>query len=370
MFETSISDTVNGRGFPFHHPSSQNPFEGEAHNNQAYILAVIVQHGAGRNGADYCSYVTNAVLRSGGSLESTLVVAPQIYEPGDDGLDDTMLYWSESSDDGVDPDGGAEDWKWGGNSTNELPASISTFSVYDEMVVKLADRNLYPNIRRIVLAGHSAGGQVMQRYSLFSVIGKGGVQSSRVPEDTRISYYVANPSSVTYLGPERPIATAQADRDCDFCVNSTISSKLWRFKIPDASDGSAAASCVDSYNLYGYGLEGSMPAYPRDVSSTAALEQYSMRDVTYMSGSSDICDNSFQAAQNCTDCSPDDGGLDTSCEAYAQGWCRMARLHAFSQYVNNVVYKKHVHNLMEVPYVGHSGCGMFQSITFANSALL
>lgn len=50
----------------------------------------------------------------------------------------------------------------------------------------------------------------------------------------------------------------------------------------------------------------------------------------------------------------------------------MARLHAFSQYVQ-AFYDQgeaaQTHKLMSVPDVGHSGCGMFQSSEFAAGAL-
>ena len=109
-----------------------------------------------------------------------------------------------------------------------------------------------------------------------------------------------------------------------------------------------------------------MPDYPSSVTVDGAVAQYPHRDVTYLSGESDICDAPYQTRNNCTDCTVDDGGLDTSCEAYAQGWCRMSRLHAFAQYVNEF-YQQPVHRLLSVPYVGHWGCGMFQSPEFQSA---
>jgi hypothetical protein len=360
LFPTSITNLVEGRGFPYFHPSAQQPFDSY---NEHITLAVIVHHGNARNGQDYCSYMANAVLNNGGSLESTLVICPQVYEPGDEGLNmSTMIWWTNDEI-------GDRNWKWGGNSTVNLAARISTFSVYDEMTLKIADPNLHPNLKRIVFAGHSAGGQVAQRYALFSLIGEGGAQSDSMPSDIKLSYYAANPSSTTYLSAERPIAIQESDRDCNYCVNTTISTQQWRFEVPSEDDGSAASGCLATYNRYGYGLEGHLADYPATVTPDAARFQYALRDVIYMSGESDICDAVYQNEQNCTTCESEDGGLDISCEGHAQGWCRMARLHAFSQYVNRVVYKKPVHALMSVPYVGHSGCGMFQSAAFAESAL-
>ena len=366
IFPTSISSLVGGRGFPYYHPSIQKPFDSGDNTapNDAITMAIVVSHGNSRNGRDYCSYMTNAVLNSGGNLSSTLVIATQIYETGDAAIDEsTMIWWSKSSS-----DNGQRNWKWGGNSTEELNASISSFSVFDEIVLKLAERTSYPNLRRVVFAGHSAGGQVMQRYALFSMMGPGGALSGSLPADLNISYYIANPSSTTYLSAERPVNVSPADRNCSFCDNSTLTQQQWTFAMPKEGDGSAAASCLSTYNSYGYGLEGTLMDYPGGVGIDAALSQYPLRDVTYMSGESDVCDTDYQSSHNCTTCTVDDGGLDVSCEGYAQGWCRMARLHAFSQHVNGY-YEEPVHTLLSVPFVGHSGCGMFQSEEFAAAAL-
>jgi hypothetical protein len=186
-----------------------------------------------------------------------------------------------------------------------------------------------------------------------------------------ISYFVANPSSVTYLSPERPIQGST--KECDnYCVNSTISNQVWSFAVPNASQAEPF-TCADSYNNYGYGLDGELPDYLKVTTIPAAITNYEGRDVTYLSGSSDVCDAPFMTEFDCMNgqCEPEDGGLDTSCEAEQQGWCRMARLHAFSQYVHYFYGEGHAvnHKLTEVPYVGHSGCGMFQSSQFASAAL-
>ena len=90
---------------------------------------------------------------------------------------------------------------------------------------------------------------------------------------------------------------------------------------------------------------------------------YGRRNVTYLSGSSDVCDRPFQTREACTPgCTPDDGGLDTSCEAMAQGHCRMMRAHAFVQYVRGFYAEGHLsHRLVAIPRVGHNGCAVFQS---------
>ena len=87
-----------------------------------------------------------------GGVADVMLVSPQVYELRD-GPRDTELYW--------DADGGSHgerNWKWGGNSTADLDASLSSFEVLDEVLQTLADATAYPRLKRIVVAGHSAGG--------------------------------------------------------------------------------------------------------------------------------------------------------------------------------------------------------------------
>ena len=348
LFRTSITDAVGGRRFPLWRPAYQAPF---GSSPSAATLAILVHHGALRNGDAYASHVVNAVLATGRDPASVLVFAPQIFEAGDAGLDEaTMLWWGASADDGVEPDRGERDWHWGGNSTADLAASMSSFQVLDEVVAAL--EAAYPALERVVVAGHSAGGQITMRYALFSRL-----EAPRL----RLEYFVANPSSVTYLNASRPTLPPQT---CGSCVNATIAKTTYAFAAlpPDGR-------CAD-YDAYGYGLSGPLPDYPAATGRRRALENYGKRAVFYVSGAADVCDAKLMKRERCVACEPDDGGLDTSCEAYAQGWCRMERLHAFAQFVRLFYDDDDAHSLVSVPNVGHSGCGIFQSPEFARAARL
>jgi hypothetical protein len=87
------------------------------------------------------------------------------------------LWWGASDDEGIDADGGQGDWKWGGNSTSDLANSISTFQILDEIYTTLADKTLYPNLKRVVFSGNSAGGQLMQRLVMVTFL-RGKIFSS------------------------------------------------------------------------------------------------------------------------------------------------------------------------------------------------
>ena len=338
--ELNVSITPQtGRTMPYWRPPKQTPLGVKDAN---VTLGVIIHHGSARNGDDYlCSMFNGLVKRFGASgASSILLVSPQVYELRDGPLP-TELYWDANGG-----HHGERNWKWGGNSSADLSASISTFSVLDEIVATMLDKTLYPHLSRVLVAGHSAGGQIVMRYALAS--------SLEVPND-RVRYFPANPSSYTYLDGLRPV---QPDPwQCDsFCVNATLMTRKWRFAKP-----SSAATTCPGYDEYGYGLSGPLPPYLTARGVPAMIKAFSTRDVTYLSGSSDVCDSPFMRDHDCTpSCNPDDGGLDTSCEAYIQGKCRMARAHAYAQYAREEKGFAN-HRLVAIPNVGHSGCAVFQS---------
>ena len=61
-------------------------------------------------------------------------------------------------------------------------------------------KNVFPNLKIIVVSGHSAGGQYVSRYAMASTIH----ENLGVP----VSYVVSNPSSYAYLDETRPSAPA------------------------------------------------------------------------------------------------------------------------------------------------------------------
>lgn len=64
----------------------------------------------------------------------------------------------------------ADDWRGGGDAEG---TKMSSYDVVDRIFKILSDRKLYPNLKHIVLAGFSAGGQFADRYA---AVGKGKVR--------------------------------------------------------------------------------------------------------------------------------------------------------------------------------------------------
>jgi pimeloyl-ACP methyl ester carboxylesterase len=228
---------------------------------------VIVVHGYNRNAADYARNMM--ALRP---PADTLVWAPQFLDPDDIAahqLPDAVLRWDR------------EQWLDGNPALG--PTSLSAFDGFDAILAKLTDEANFPNLSQIVLAGFSAGGQVVQRYA---EIGKG---EDRVP----LRFIVGSPSSYAYFGDERPE--------------------------PDGTLGAFAdtASCPN-YNRWKYGFAGGLPPYARGTigQGIPVIEhRYAARDIVYLAGGND------------TD--PNHRLLDKSCAGEAQGPTRLARMQAF-----------------------------------------
>ena len=179
----------------------------------------------------------------------------------------------------------------------------------DAILARLADRRLFPNLKQVVVAGHSGGGQVVQRYA---IAGRGEEQLTR--ENIGVRYVVANPSSYAYFSAERP-------------------------------EPAVASSCP-GYNDWKYGME-SRPPYLAAPAAGELEQRYVARQVIYLLGTLD------------TD--PDQSALDKSCMAEAQGPYRYARGHAYVAAMQRRDGGTPNHRVWDVPGVGHNGDKMLTS---------
>src|SRR3546814_6437212 len=143
-----------------------------------------------------------------------------------------------------------------GNLSKDEPLSrsfrISSFAVIDRIVAAISDRSIFPNLDKVVFAGHSAGGQFVNRFA------SGTALPETHPEHV-YRFIAANPSSWLYFAALRP----EPDSMTSFRELTSVE----REDFPD-------------YNDYKYGLE-DLHSYMGAVGAEALTARYEHRNGIY-----------------------------------------------------------------------------------------
>jgi hypothetical protein len=235
-----------------------------------------------------------------GALENTVVISPRFASNDGRGCRDLLaaneVSWPCNGD----------SWRSGGISPGN--ENLNSFAFADEILRKLARKDAFPNLKAIVVAGHSAGGQFVNRYEMANTVH----DTLGVP----VTYVVSNPSSYAYLDSMRPNAETEFHAFSD------------------------ARNCT-TFDAWPYGL-GSRTGYAAKLADDLLKKQLAVRPTTYLLGEIDVLPL---------------GGFDSSCPAMAQGPTRRARGEAFGKYVN-ANFGAH-HQVVIVPLCGHNARCMF-----------
>lgn len=228
--------------------------------------AVIVIPGQWRDSWSYINIIGNAynIARKYPELDvkkgSVLMLSPVFFNQKDQergALNSDEIYFEDSG--------------WAVAGTTRGPSGfkgISSFSVIDHFVNYALNSTNFPNIKHVVIAGHSMGGQTVQRYAIMR-------KSDNF--DGKISYWVGSPGSYMYLDDNRPMSGYQSN-------------------------------CSD-YNEYPYGLDGTPPSYATSDfrKKNKLLNRFKNRRVHYSYGMDD------------------NGGTSEKCAFQAQGPNRLSR---------------------------------------------
>jgi len=278
--------------------------------NDAVRRAVVMVHGTNRNADHYFSTVTAAAFLAG-ALDDAVVISPR-FTACNDKLQPNEVGWSCTGD----------SWRSGGMAVTH--PDLSSFDFMDQIVTKLGNKRVFPNLRAIVVTGHSAGGQFVARYQM----------SNRVHDSigTPMSYVVANPSSYAWPSATRPLPADDAAPD--------NAKGAWETDKPHTkfSYGPFEASgACPNYDRWPAGFQNRTAGYTVNTGDEQLKKQLVSRPTTYL-----LCQ---------VDTLPL-GGFDSSCPAMAQGATRRARGEAFVKYVNEQLGAKH--GIEIVPECGHN----------------
>lgn len=283
----------------------------------AVTTAIIVVHGAYRD-------ATNALLAAEtaafaiGRLKDSVVLAPAFRAAGavgaggvcNDELAAGEVNW------------GCLGWRYGDFVGN---GGLSTYGAMDALLLWLDRRATYPNLRKIVVLGHSAGGQFVVRYALVNTVhDKLSVQ---------VEYVAANASSYAYLDTQRP----RTPND----IIEADGGKAFRLK-----DVTAAQGC-GGFNDWPYGLS-NRSGYGSSVTDAAIRENAAKRRLVLLAGEQDDHPNSF---------------MDETCPAYYQGANRLQRAMNYAAYLRAAFQASPV--IVTVPGCGHNETCMFATAAAA-----
>ena len=256
--------------------------------------ALVVIHGVARNADVYYRSGLAARTAAGDFGRGTIVIAPQFLADIDaspNHIPPDTLRWSRTG--------------WEGGDAALAPAPVRSYAALDAILTRLADKRLFPRLTEVVIAGHSGGGQVVQRYAIAGAGEAAGI---------KVRYVVANPSSYAYFSPERPEP--------------------------------AIAPACPGYDDWKYGM-GRRPDWLARVPVPELERRYVARDVIYLLGTKDI--------------DPNHPALDKSCMAEAQGPVRYARGKAYVATMRARDGGTPHHQQWDVPGVGHDGDKMLTS---------
>jgi len=268
--------------------------------NEAITRALVTVHGGGRNADNYFrSSVAAGFLAH--ALDDTIIVSPRFAanDGGNckDALAPNELNWPCTGN----------NWGRGGAAVGN--AEITSYDLADEVLRKLARKDIFPNLKTIVFAGHSVGGGFTTRYEMANQVHDG----LGVP----VTYVVANTSSYTYLDANRPLEGK-----------------------PEFGSFRDRANCT-TYNRWPYGLN-ERAGYSARLNDEQLRKQLAGRPVVYLLGELDTTPLA---------------GFDTSCPAYAQGPHRLGRGQAFVSYIKEKYGAQH--RAIVVPLCGHNARCMF-----------
>jgi hypothetical protein len=249
--------------------------------------------------------------------KSTLIITPQFLmeKHVENNTDSNLLFWKTSP-------------FWGSSTCATKSADkdlrISAYSILAQIISEVCSKTTFPNVQRLTILGHSAGGQLVNRFAASNTVEFDIVR----PAGVHCRYIVMNSSSYVYFSPKRS-------------VNGSIRD----FSVPPP----AIVKSCPGYNNYGYGLD-SLYSYHREKGLTAEKirQTYPQRNVIYLLGEKD--------------CVPDKS-MSTNPSAMLQGRNRLERGRIYYEHLIDEfgpeIKKKQ--KLVVVPETGHSGRQMILS---------
>jgi hypothetical protein len=281
-----------------------------AARNDRVVRGLVVIHGQGRNADNYFASSMAAAYLAGG-MEDTVVVSPRLASNEGRQCQDKL----EPMEANFRCTG--DSWRSGAPSLTD--AQINSYDVTDAILRLMAKKDVFPNLRSIVVTGHSAGGQYVARYAM----------ASKADETLGVAvhYIVANPSSYAYFD-DRRLAPGSACSEKGECKGEFVTFAEGR-------------NCT-TYDRWPYGMQNRASGASAGQSVEDMKKRLAGRKVTYLLGELDTLPLA---------------GFDSSCPAMAQGPNRLQRGINYWNYANKILGAQH--RILVVPLCGHNARCMY-----------
>jgi len=265
--------------------------------------AVVFVHGVQRDADRYFGVGLGLLQAARLDASSTVLLVPHFLTASDPSPDGRIPLWRGGN--------------WMQCQESRGKEAINSCGVLDDIARYLSADKRFPVLKEIVFIGHSAGGQLMQRYAVLN-----NSEEALREAGIRVRYVVSSPSSYLYLDANRPEGE-------DFKpVNSIL---------------------CPGYNNFRYGL-GNMVPYGQGLDGEQLFKRYAAREVLYLVGAQDN-DPAYES-------------LDKSCGAAMQGTDRLNRHRNYLRYEQFLARKWSTpvaRAVMVVPDAGHEAADIFES---------
>lgn len=316
--EFAIAADVAPRRFPvkcakpgaFLPYASTHPIDGPDPKIKRLIVGI---HSSGFDAVKCLTALRQAAAKVRGATETTLIVAPQFFavDAVKQRIPSGLVAWK------VSPYRGSSLACVGPQKEG---LALSAHHVMNQILQKIVDRKQFPNLTTVVICGHSAGGQMTQRYAITSAF--------RPPEGVSVRFVASGASSFAYLNEKRPRQKGS--------------------KVSFEPLTGAILKKYPNYNNWGYGLENRYRAFRR-AKDDYLRRRYATRRVLYLCGSRDN--------------NPQDRTMSTAYGAMLQGRHRLERMQLFYAHLIDVYGEdiRKTHAMAIASGVNHNGFEAYAS---------
>ncbi len=274
--------------------------------NESITRLIYSIHSASYSAKAYFDNAIALVNKVPKEKDKTLVIAPHILPKGclENPEQSDILYWEFPAF-----------WGTSRGMFNGKRVRISSYEVTDRILEEVVAGGNFPNLETMIILGHSAGGQMVNRYAAS------GLFENKIAKlkGIEVRYLVMGPSSYLYFNEERVV---EGTRN--------------KFSVPE--------NVPENYNNWGYGL-GTMFTFHKkfEITPERIIKQYPSKRVMYLVGSKDRDEN--------------ESSLDKKPPAMLQGRHRLERGIIYYNYLVHFFGEKikETQHFRVVRGVGHSG---------------